>query len=793
MDEAAIVAALRANPDLLARLAQVVAAPAPRQSQGTYKKLRFRYAQAHAWHRQNAALEAQLLGVPPTLRALERTGSMAAACTGTLTLHLEAQVMHPDGPCVTTPKVLYEPAWLLYQRKAAINPRHLPVRHLPRCHGKFQAHTFCSPSPRPSRSPPPRCPAPVRELSPGDGPWPYSRDGSPQPPLPSSSDNTNDNDNAAGMIDEGEPVVDEHPYNHPYYDTPTSYEERTTNNGRRACGGRARGQDGSVQQTFIELLGDRKSKYDYTAAHTHPFATLHGLSHFNPYSAIKAERECYGRVSKPKGLAGGPGRGGETKLHEELGLRMDVQFYNQGFRGAVKQALHKFVPKNLEPGAKITWNRYSAAARRQVYKYCYDLIPAFQHFRDQTGEDCWAVALIAQQYLQVPPHANLRPNLKEYEDDYTTNAPAYRTGPNAPNPRTAPTHASRPRPPPANPPHDRSAGPPRGQATIRAPTPAVAGPSRARPASNVPHTQDNPQTTSNSSSSRDDGLPPASTERQNRKADKQTAAEQARAKAKAQVQAQAAKRQNQPSTSSRAKGKQPVHPPHQDESEDDEEATRQFAKKVKASPRTHARIMSPDSETEPAPTAGSKKGKASQAAKALAKAATKATTKTPAKCKADEDSAAEDEETQAPKAPNKWGKTSKTTQAAKRKAEEELVVEGEEPRKEIEEPQSKKRKIQPRMRLPPPSEPESPSTSLPADTPASQPAEDAIQISSSDPPEPGSSHAPIAVNSSDPPSGMVGTVSDSGHRIVGVSTMKVPHTKKAPLPPSDRVFRERKK
>ncbi|KAG9097656.1 hypothetical protein FRC06_007334 [Ceratobasidium sp. 370] len=281
------------------------------------------------------------------------------------------------------------------------------------------------------------------------------------PPLPGSSDDTNNTTNTAG------PVVDKHPYDHPYYKTPTSYEERTTKNGCCACGGHARGQDGSVQLTFIKLLGDCKSKYDYTAAHMHPFATLHGLSHFNPYSAIKAERECYSRVPKPKGLAGGPGRGGETKLHEELGLRMDVQFYNQGFQGTVKQALHKFMPKNLELGAKITWDRYSAVAQRQVYKYCYDLILAFQHFRDQTGKDCWAVALITQQYLQGKAKLpslddnsatsrkaawDLRPNLEEYKDDYTTNAPAYCMGPNAPNPRAAPAHASHPQPPPANPP-----------------------------------------------------------------------------------------------------------------------------------------------------------------------------------------------------------------------------------------------------------------------------------------------------------------------------------------------------
>ncbi|KAG8728078.1 hypothetical protein FRC10_005359, partial [Ceratobasidium sp. 414] len=303
MDEAAIIAALRSNPDLMARLAQAVAAPAPRQPQ-----------------RARTASPAQLLGVPLTLRALERTRSVAVARTGTPILCLEAQVAHLDGPRVMIPKVPHEPARLLYPRKAAINPPTRPRSTPPAPPRPPPLH--------PRRSPSPRRSAPARETPPGDGPWPFSGDGSPHPPLLGSSDNANDDDdaNASG------PVVDEHPYDHPYYETPTSYEERTTNNGRRARGGRTRNQDGSLKETFIELLGDRKPKFDYTAAHTHPFATLHGLSHYNPYSAIKADKEFYDRVPKPKGLAGWPGRGGETKLHEELGLRMDMPFYNKVFR-----------------------------------------------------------------------------------------------------------------------------------------------------------------------------------------------------------------------------------------------------------------------------------------------------------------------------------------------------------------------------------------------------------------------------------------------------------------------------
>ncbi|KAG9074763.1 hypothetical protein FRC06_010480, partial [Ceratobasidium sp. 370] len=384
---------------------------------------------------------------------------------------------------------------------------------------------------------------------------------------------------------------------------------------------------------------------------------------------------------------------------------MDVQFYNQGFRGAVKQ--------------------------------CYDLIPAFQHFRNQTGEDCWAVTLIAQQYLQgktkllslndnsatsCKAARDLRPNLEEYEDDYTTNAPAYHTGPNTPNPRAAPAHASHPQPPPANPPPD----PPRGADHASTPAqPPVASPSHACPTPNA-CTQDDPQTTS--SASHTSGLPLASTKRQNRKADKQTAAEEAWAKAKAQVQA--ARDNNLPLASSHAKGKQPIHPPPQDKSEDDEEATRQLAKKVKAGPRMRIMSVEPDSEPELALTARSKKGKAGQVAEATAK--------TPAKRKVDEESAAEYEETQASKPVNKQGKAGQTTQTTKRKAEEELVIE-EEPHEEVEEPQTKK-------------SPEPLSAPLPPDTRTSQPTEDMTQISSSDPPQPGSSRMPIAVNSSDPAS-----------------------------------------
>ncbi|KAG8726068.1 hypothetical protein FRC10_007524, partial [Ceratobasidium sp. 414] len=89
MDEAAIVAALRANPGLMACLAQAVAAPAPRQPQSAH-----------------TASPAQLLGVPPTPRTLERMRSVAVARTGTLMLHLEVQATHPDGLRTTTPKVL---------------------------------------------------------------------------------------------------------------------------------------------------------------------------------------------------------------------------------------------------------------------------------------------------------------------------------------------------------------------------------------------------------------------------------------------------------------------------------------------------------------------------------------------------------------------------------------------------------------------------------------------------------------------------------------------------------------
>ncbi|KAG9097657.1 hypothetical protein FRC06_007335 [Ceratobasidium sp. 370] len=276
------------------------------------------------------------------------------------------------------------------------------------------------------------------------------------------------------------------------------------------------------------------------------------------------------------------------------------------------------------------------------------------------------------------------------------------------------------------------------------------------------------------------GLPLASTERQNRKANKQTAAEEARAKAKAQVQA--AKDKDHPSASSCVKGKQPVHLPPQDESEDNEEVSNPPAcQKVKAGPHMHARIMSvePDSESERAPTARSKKGKGGQVAKASAKH------------KADEESAAEAEavSTQASKAPSKQGKAGQATQTMKRK---EPVTEEEEPREEVEEPQTKKCKTQPHMRPPRDPKPASPSEPLPPDTPASQPAEGVIQVSSNDPPEPGSSRMPIAVNSSDPASELVGTISDSGHRIVAVMTIKIPRNKKT-MPASNRALCERKK
>ncbi|KAG9111790.1 hypothetical protein FRC07_008017 [Ceratobasidium sp. 392] len=554
----------------------------------------------------------------------------------------------------------------------------------PRYRRMSSPHPSRSPSPRRGRSPSPRRirSPPAREGSPGDGPWPYSRDASQERPLLSSSNDTPDHapgpGEAADAVSDEEDDIDENPYRHPYDQTPTSHVSRTNQVTARQLRGGRKGR------TYIERLGDRLSKHIYTREHMHPFALKHGLAWFDPYAIHKAPVECYEIVSKPKELVGGPGRG-KLPLHEAAGMRMDMDYWNKIMRGVVKDALAKYAPKNLAPNVSLTWTQYGSGARKAVFTYCYNYIPMFQHFRNQAQGDCWLIALIAQQHLQGRPklatskklHPDMRPNEDGFQDSYLANARAHGTGSDAPprasalrapapNSHHAPANFSRavdrgqaadltrgradpPRsrtnPPPASLPRDPAAGTSRTQPASN----ARRSPATHSPAPDDYDDYDEPQTAPDSNSSHTYNHPPASTERQNRKADKQTAAEEARAKAKAS-DSRALKNKAQASTTLRASGKSHAKPPQEplpaveepEESEGDE-AIHSSAKKVKAGPREHAKAKSPEPETQKAAKI-TKKGGAQSATKAPPKTSTKPPAKTPAKRKANEEQESEREE-----------------------------------------------------------------------------------------------------------------------------------------------------
>ncbi|QRV99680.1 hypothetical protein RhiJN_27699 [Ceratobasidium sp. AG-Ba] len=700
------------------------------------------------------------------------------------------------------------------------SPREVPV---PRSASLTAPDVHCH-----NHSPPrPEAPLPSRDPSPGAGPWPYSRDASPERPIDGPSDEAGeptieaDSDEPAVKANLNVPAVDDpNPYDYPYDNTPTSRVAREVD-GKRARSGRA-------NKTHIEMLGDRLSKHQYTEQRIHPFAIKKGISWFNPYSAIKAPLECYELVKKPPELVTGPGRGG-TQLHELAGLRSDLDFWNV-IRRVTREGLARYAPRNLQPDVRPTWSRYSASAQREVYRYCYRLIPSLQHFRNKTGEDCWLIAAIAQQYLQgknpnltvtkkFPPKIaqDIEPDLAKYDDDYSANARKYTRGSSplsetacipAPHPPAramvprAPGNASRAAPRATgrvdhSHEHDRSVDHSRGR-----PAPQQVGPvhpdlttnSRAPAAGprHAPHpavvdTPDDKPVPAPHSNSRTRDLPPTTTQRQNRKADKKVAAEEALAdasKARVSAEARAAPRpiakQHAPSG--------PVLAVDEESEESDEDAgTRKIMLKIKPTAREHARAKPSAGETEEesASMASKKTRKEAQPSKTVGKAPAKpqaSSTKAQGKRKANEE--LEDDEASIV---TKRGKTTEVANTLKRK--------GENQDEETENP-PKKKQARPVMR-PAPSESqlESESPYPPASLIAStaNPPQNNKQAHPDDVPMPGPSRTATNETSEDQCSGepsKSATDQTSGLRIVGTSKIKIARPVKQ-VAPSDRKLRTR--
>ncbi|QRV74941.1 hypothetical protein RhiJN_02956 [Ceratobasidium sp. AG-Ba] len=674
--------------------------------------------------------------------------------------------------------------------------------------------------PRRKRSPPPHpeAPLPFRDPSPGAGPWTYSRDTSPECSIDGPLDKAGEPTIEA---DSNEPAVDDpNPYNYPYDNMPTSRVSREVD-GKRARGGRA-------NKTHIEMLGDRLSKHQYTQQCVHPFAIKEGISWFNPYSAIKAPLECYELVKKPLELVSGPGRGG-TQLHELAGLRSDLDFWSV-IRRVTREGLARHAPRNLEPGVRPTWSRYSTAAQREVYRYCYRLIPSLQHFRNKTGEDCWLIAAIAQQYLQgknpnltvtkkFPPKIaqDIEPDLAKYDDDYSANARNYMR---SSSPLSEPARIPAPRPPacaavpraPGNAsrtvPHatgrvdpsyerDRSVDHPRGQPvpgrvgpvhpdpTTNSRAPA-AGPNRA-PRTAVAKTLDNEPIPASHSNSRTRDLPPSTTKQQNRKADKKVAAEEALAdasKARVSVEAPAAPR---PIAKQCASSGPALAFDEESEESDKDAGARKIMLKVKPTAREHAKAKPSTGETEEesTSTASKKIRKEVQLSKLVGKAPPKpqaSSTKAQGKRKANE--ALEYHEASIV---TKRGKTAEVANTLKRKGENQ---------DEDTETPPKKKQARPIMR-PAPSEsqlesegPHPPASLIPS---TENPPHNTNQARPDDVPIPGPSRTATDKTSEDQCSGEPSkSVTDqtSGLRIIGKSKIKIARPVK-PVAPSDRKLRTR--
>ncbi|KAG8692870.1 hypothetical protein FRC09_010894, partial [Ceratobasidium sp. 395] len=365
-----------------------------------------------------------------------------------------------------------------------------------------------------------------------------------------------------------------------YYTCPTSYEKRQGKRGSRVH----HTVDGKrqVRYTDLERLGTRKAKYEYVKKNGHLFGRMHGM-YFNPYSARPSKIQNYKRVKRPPGFTTGRG---EFQIFEAIGLRGDYEYYKD-ILFCVRKAVVKYQPQNieLEEGTSYKWKHYGSGARQAIQKHVRERFPFFNHHRDETGDDSWAISLLAIQYLEsahsyttyrgkkktqryLRRHTSNkkddedededeeeeeeeeegegagegksggRINLGDYKDDYDDNAA----------------------------PH-QSKG---------------AGPSRSKVA--LPRAQ---QPTASTSRAPAPDLPPQSTNRDNRRADKLVAREEARARAQPPVKSVAA------STSTIAsKGKCKKHPPRKqvlpastednglDDSESDNEAARQVTKVV---------------------------------------------------------------------------------------------------------------------------------------------------------------------------------------------------------------------
>ncbi|QRV84456.1 hypothetical protein RhiJN_12472 [Ceratobasidium sp. AG-Ba] len=430
----------------------------------------------------------------------------------------------------------------------------------------------------------PPSPHPSRDPSPGAGPWPYSRDASPERLADGDLDKVGEQIREANL---NRPAVgDPNPYDYPYNNTPTSRVLQGVD-GKRARGGR-------TSNTHIEKLGDWRSKHLYARERVHPFAIKHGISWFNPYSAIKAPLEYYELIKKPDKLVKGPGQGG-TQLHEEAGFRSDLDFWSIMQR-VVREGLARFAPRNLEPGVRPTWSRYLTSAQWEVYRYRPSTSAIKQAKIVANRCDCPTVSPSPSLMVtkKFPPKIarDINPDLDNYNDDYSANAcvPLRGSSPSSyPAPIPAPRATSRALATRASPAHAA----PRATGRVDQLHERDRRPDHSRGQSN-PRPANDPNSTINP---------------------------------RAPLSAPVAPRPNQ---KQRALPEKTVS---SGEESDEEPAARNLTRKIKPVAREHAKAKPPVQETKEglAPATSKKTGKATQLSKVTAKAPVKALVKVPTK------------------------------------------------------------------------------------------------------------------------------------------------------------------
>ncbi|GAB1525794.1 hypothetical protein RhiTH_008960 [Rhizoctonia solani] len=184
---------------------------------------------------------------------------------------------------------------------------------------------------------------------------------------------------------------------HPYDACPTSYETRP---GKR--GGRVHtmieGQQ-QIAQTPIERLVTRKAKYQYVLENGHLFGNKHGC-YFNPYSKARVNQQNCKRIEKPQGFQVGRGGPGSKPWFKLIGLRDDYDMALD-VRGSACKALVLYRPQTLDlkPGQKLTYKNYGSQKRTQINNYMYKHHKFLYHFRDESGDDSWAIDAICAGYL----------------------------------------------------------------------------------------------------------------------------------------------------------------------------------------------------------------------------------------------------------------------------------------------------------------------------------------------------------------------------------------------------------